>query len=243
MKEKTKENVNEVQKGKRKIAIAVVIIAIIFIIYGCIMYVLNSKKMEAKLDPTPSNYYEQSNNYVIYNNKIYYYSIDSENRGRIYSMEFDGNDNKLVCSSEYLKTPEFLYAYQNNIYCTSVTGTTMDSKTIMKVDLKSGNITNIQESELPFKINTLEEDKNKYQIVMERHEIEEPTKIITVNDKVIFDFNCNVVSKNALNGIGIYDSTNDTYKKYDNIKHYDVDRDNNCVYIVDSGYQTVNIDL
>ena len=242
---KKTEKTEKKQKNKTviKIVIALSIIIIAVIIFGCVIYYFNSNKVETRLKPTPSNYYSQSTNYIVYNGKIYYYSIDSENRGRIYKMNFDGSENELVSASEYLKTPEFIYGYENNLYCESQSGASLDDKVIMKINLDNGEMDKIKEEELPLPEEEIKDLEENYDEIRKEHSDKEATNIYIVNDKIIFDYNCNVVSKNAINKIAIYDTKTKEYKEYENLRHFDIDRKNNCIYTVGNNYNINTINL
>ena len=98
----------------------------------------------------------------------------------------------------------------------------------------------IEEKELPY---PKEEENKKEEYAEILKDKQEPTKTIEVGDYVIFDFDCNINSKYKLNGIAIYNKKDETYKNYEDIRHYDVDKENKIVYILDREYNTQKIQL
>ena len=139
------------------------ILLLILVIAGLTFIIKNNEKMEKRLKAKPENYYSKSENYVIYNDKIYYYNMDSKDRGRIFQMDLDGKNNRLLSNSEHLKTPKILYAYENSIYCECPYVSTQNQEenqseempysttryALLKIDTKSGEISEISERELP----------------------------------------------------------------------------------------------
>ncbi len=238
-----KETNEEKKGGKKLVGIAMVIIIIAILVFIGVICYLDSIKVKTRLQPEPSNFYSKSSNYVIYNNKIYYYSIDTQDRGRIYKMNFDGSDNELMSSSKELKTPEMIYAYEGNIYCTSQNGANQEDKIIEKISLDDGKIDTLKETELPLKDDETKDLEAKYKSVGNEHSKEEPSETYIVKDKVVFDFDCNAVTLEATNKIAVYDTKTNEYKEYEGLRHFDIDRENNCIYTVDNDYKVNTIKL
>ncbi len=144
---------------RRKILLTVTItFALIVIISIAIAFILfNSTKVENRLKADPSNYYSETNYYFITGDKIYYYNMDDEDRGRVYSMDWNGSENKLVSSSEKLKTPVFQLVYDNKAYCVCPLSST--SKAVLKIDLENGTINKVCEGEIQFLADTVKDGK------------------------------------------------------------------------------------
>ena len=155
-------------------------------------------------------------------------------------MNLDGSENELVSESDKLKTPKFMYAYKNEAYCTCPISTT--DLTTMKIDLTTGEIKQISKDELPIEIE--EKEIDEYKDVLEKKKIEKnPSRILEVDDKVVFDFDCNVVSRYDPQELAIYDKNTKEYKEYKEMRHYDIDREHNIIYMLNKDYKVEKINL
>ena len=72
---------------------------------------------------------------------------------------------------------------------------------------------------------------------------EAPIKAILIKNYVIFDYNCNILSIKPENGIGVYNKENKEYREHKNIRHYDVDRDNEKIYLQQENYKITQIKI
>ncbi len=307
MKEK-KIKVNNRKNNKKFIIIGIIAIILIMIIISIVIVKkVNSQKVELRLKAEPVSYYRTSSNYFVHNNKFYYYSIDDENRGRIFSMDFDGENNQLVSASEFLKTPNFLFVYENTVYCTTVTKT---GKIIIKVNLETGEMDNAYDGELEFLPNTIKDgtiqaiknsdsdegdntqlemcvlnlnthkitsetkvelEEKKDNIVVDNNEdayytkenklykmnlttgeieeldeiegLEECSGIKVIGNKLVLDFDSNLISKYTFRKVIVYDLENKTYETYDNLRHSDVDYDEKVLYLVNDSYGVSRVEL
>lgn len=144
---------------RRKIVLTVTItLALIVVISIAVAFILfNATKVENRLKADPSNYYSKTNYYFITGDKIYYYNMDDQDRGRVYSMKWNGSENKLVSSSEKLKTPKFQLVYNNNAYCVTPISTTNNA--VLKINLESGAINKVCEGKVEILPETLKDGK------------------------------------------------------------------------------------
>ena len=119
---------------------------IITIIFLCLIILRNSNKKDIAevLNNSPnSEFYNISSYYFIYNNKIYYYSLEHNNNfsklyDRFYVMNLDGTDNRKLAETDELRYAHFYFVYNNEAYY--YTTYYDDNK---KIDLSTGRITSL----------------------------------------------------------------------------------------------------
>ena len=92
--------------------------------------------------------------------------------------------------------------------------------------------------------NTLNKMDINSKNIIETNELEEISKatgVSFVNNKIIFNFNTNIIAKYDLGSVGIFNLENKKYKKYDNIKHYNIDSEN--IYLLNEKYKVTKIKI
>ena len=92
-------------------------------------------------------------------------------------------------------------------------------------------------------LNKMDIDSKK---IVETNEIEgisKTTGVNLANNKIIFNFDTNIIAKYDLGSVGIFDLENKKYKKYDNIKHYNVNIDEGNIYLLNGKYKVTKIKI
>lgn len=136
-------------KGLFTFVLIAIIISIMFL--GINIPKNNNKKndiAEVLNNPPSFEFYDMSSYYFIYNNKIYYYSLEHNSNfsklyDRLYVMNLDGTDNKKLAETDELRYATFYFVYNNEAYYY-----TMYDKENKKIDLSTGKVTGLGNTDI-----------------------------------------------------------------------------------------------
>lgn len=133
-------------KNKKLFKIILLLLSAVLILSIVLIndYKNDNKNISKVLTTKPSGYqYDNSAYYFIYNNKIYYYRIENklvngELRDKLFVMNLDGTENKLLAETIELRYPYFYFVYKNEAYYYSEYYS--ENK---KINLSTGEITSL----------------------------------------------------------------------------------------------------
>lgn len=145
-------NYNHNNKKSKNLIIISIIIASILLVLGAshfkyrnikIETIQENKNIKEILDNVPNyNYYDTSNYYFIYNDKIYYYT--SENSiDKFNYMDLDGSNNKTITQNNELRYAQFYFVYDNEAYYY-----TMYDAENKKINLTTGKISSLNNDDI-----------------------------------------------------------------------------------------------
>lgn len=133
-------------KNKKKfiiILLSLLVVTFSILVISDIYNDRNKEIEEVLLEPPSYDFYDKSSYYFINDNHIYYYVYDynlvtSKTYDRLYVMNLDGSNNRLLAEGDELRYADFYFVYNNEAYYY-----TMYYAENMKVNLSTGQITRL----------------------------------------------------------------------------------------------------
>lgn len=158
-------------KKKKVIIVSVAIIVLLFSLVSISEHFYFKDKLTTKLNQVPMGYKNfKSTYYFIHDDKIYYYKNDKDTnyKDKLYVMNIDGSENKLITSNNDLRAAVFNFVYKNEAYYYSGY---LDKN--MTINLSTGDINDLKNNYAYFS-QTLEDGKI---YLLEEKEIKNNVKI------------------------------------------------------------------
>ena len=221
-------NLSKNNKKIFKIVLIIFIAILLIVSFSIKKYNYNNKNLMDVLNEPPSyELYQNTTYYFIYKDKIYYYKLENNGKlcDRLYAMNLDGTNNKMIAETDELRYANFYFVYNDEAYY--YTTYYNENK---KINLKTGEINSLGMKDI-YLANTLDNgiiysfidnaiDGNAYSIFK---------KIDIKNNKIISE----IKTKYSMTGLKYYfdyDGSNVYYLEDYNSKFPSIYKNNEIIY-------------